>query len=348
MSLLATRLQEFRASAPADKWEERARQYGAYDLFAAQTASPTGIITEDLRMKALASRGSALAIPVLNADTGVTVTNTVIPLTIVDSPNTSAKYVVNFVQFYFGFIMYPALYFNNEIDMQRDFNRKLQKYINATLGALNTQSQAALEAAKSQVLRDGLGGIYTLTGNTVIAPNAQAPYFIGDMDVMMRANDFAESAHVVANNSFEAQLRRIQEKQTYNTDNKSYQWDNKTFHYSGTLANPSGSIATAFWVAPDSVGLLEQYDVNCLNGYQNATDSFGIEFIPGLGQNWGVRLQRSTVTGTALDGAATAHLGATVAEGYAFHKAFAFITPYQSAPATIPSSILKVALQEPA
>lgn len=345
MSLINTRLQAFRATSNVDKWETRASRWGALDMFREQTNSPDGIISDDLRQKAIAAVGSDLQIPVLDFDSGVTVQNVTQPVTIVGDPSTSQLMAVTFVQYYWGFRIFPAQHFNNEISMQREFNEQMRKYVYKFADELDKAGITALEAAKTQVLADDLGGRYALTANVITAPLAEQDAVIGDINPLMAGNDFYGPHHVLANPSMESHIRnRLLEKGQYNTENKTYQYNDKTFHFTNNLANGVGTKATAFATQAGSVGLIQQFGADAVMGNTTHKHVWGIEQLPMLEMPIGVYQYEDAVDASAIGGAATAHLTASKVEAYGFHTAVAFITPYNSAPVTRASAIAKVAI----
>ena len=349
MSLINTRLQAFRAVSPLDKWETRAGRWGFLDLFQSQTDDPAGIITEDLVNKAIAAAGSQLQIPVIDYDAGVQVLNQTIPVNISGDPSVSQLVNVNFVHYYFGFRIYPAAHYNNEISMQREFAEQMRKHIFKLGDVLDNAGGAALELAKTQVLRDDLGGRYALVADTVEAPPAEADSFIGDINPLSSGNDFFGPKHVVANGSMESHIRnRLLEKGQFNSEDKHYQFNDKIFHFSNNLANAAGHKATLFSVEAGSVGMLSQYAPDCVMGNTTSKHTWGIEVLPILNMPIGVYGYEDAVDGSAVNGAASAQLTATKMEAYGFHKAIAFLTPYNSAPATRPSAVMKGAIKSAA
>lgn len=345
MSLINTRLQAFRAGSPLDKWETRASRWGFLDAFKAQTDDPAGIITEDLKQKAIAAAGSQLQVPVIDYDSGVQVQNQTIPLAITGSPSTSQLVDITFTHYYWGFLIHPAQHFNNEISMQREFNEQMRKHIYKFMDLLDVAGGAAMEADKTQVLQDDLGGRYSLTGNVVVAPLSEQDAVVGDINPLFSGNDFFGPVHVVANGSMESHVRnRLLEKGQFNSEDKTYQYNDKIFHFSNNLANGAGHKATAFALQAGAVGMLQQFAPDCVMANRTHKHLWDIETLPIANLPVGVYQYDDAVNGSALGGAATAHLTATKAEAYGFHTAVAFLTPYNSDPATRPSSIMKVAI----
>ncbi len=345
MSLINTRLNAFRATAMLDKWETRASRWGSLDMFMAQSNDPAGIISDDLKQKAIAAAGSQLQVPVIDYDSGVQVTNQTIPLAITGSPSTSQLVDVTFTHYYFGFLIHPAQHFNNEISMQREFNEQIRKHVFKLADLMDNASLAALEAAKTQVLADDLGGRYSLTGNVIVGPLAEQDAVVGDINPLMSGNDFYGPFHVVANGSMESHVRnKLLEKGQFNSEDKTYQYNDKFWHFTNNLANGAGHKATSIAVQAGSVGMLQQFAPDCVMGNRTHKHLWDIETLPIMNIPIGVYQYDDAVNGAALSGAATAHLTATKAEAYAFHTAIAWITPYNSDPATRASAIGKVAI----
>lgn len=348
MSLLNTRLQNFRSNAPLDKWETRPSRWGGVDLYTQQTNDPAGIITEDLVQKALDAVGSGLQVPVIDFDAGVQVLNQTIPVATADSPNTSQLVDITFTHYYWGFHLYPAAYKNNEIAMQRDFNRKMEKHIYKFLDLLDVAMLSSLEADKTQVLNDDLGGRYSLTSNVVVAPDTEKDAVIGDINPLFSGNDFFGRIHVLANGSMESHVRnRLLEKGQFNTEDKTYQYNDKIFHFSNNLANAAGQRATAFAVQGGAVGMLQQFSPDCLMGHSTHKHSWDIVNLPIANMPIGTYFYDDAVDASAVNGAASAHLTASKVEAYAFHTAIALITAYNSDASTRPSPIMKIAIADP-
>lgn len=343
MSLINTRLVNFRANSPLDKWETRASRWGVFDLFRTQTNDPMGIVSEDLKRKVNAASGSTLQIPVIDFNAGVTIANTTQPVTITDVPNTSQVYTVTFTDYYWGFLIYPAVHFNNEISMQRDFDTKMRDHIFKFLNALDLGSLAALEAAKTQVLSDDLGSRYSFASNIVVAPLAEQGAVVGDITPLMGGNDYYGPFDVVTNPSGESLVRNIlMEKGQFNTENKTYQYADKRWFFTNNLANPASSKAAMIAVQQGSCGLLQQFAPDCIMGNSTSKHTWGIEQLPYAGIPIGVYGYDDAVDASSVAGAASAQLTASKVEAYGFHTRVAYLYAYNSDRTTIPSGIMKL------
>ena len=148
MSLINTRIQNVRSSSNLDKNELRPSRYGGLNLFMQQSADPAGIITPELKDKATASIGNTLQTPVIDYDGGVTIGNTR-SVTIADSENTSQMHTLTFATYSWGFTIVPSNFMNNEVSIQRDFQRKFEKYLYKFGETLDAATIAALSTAKN-------------------------------------------------------------------------------------------------------------------------------------------------------------------------------------------------------
>jgi hypothetical protein len=126
MSLAATVLNSIRVKNELlDKNEHRLSEYGAFDFFVQQSMS-NPLLTDEMKQQAIRSMGKTLQMPVINYDGSVSVSN-VRSCTVADAENTSALATVTFATYAVGFTVVPAMYSNNEIDMQMDIERKYMK-----------------------------------------------------------------------------------------------------------------------------------------------------------------------------------------------------------------------------
>ena len=244
MSLVLTRIQNIRANSNLDKFEFRPSRYGALDAFLVQSNDPTGILTEELKAKARTSIGNTLETPVIDYDGNITIGNTR-ELTIADSENTSRMVTITFATYSFGFTIAPAMYMNNEIGIQRDFQTKLMKYVYKLAQVLDEAALAAIAAAKTTVINNSL--LYDKTGNIIKADWTERENVLGDLEVIMGANDFYAPLDIVGDAGIESIVKKLAQHGLYNDVNKANEYAGKTFHFTNNIAkgayvaNPSGT-----------------------------------------------------------------------------------------------------------
>lgn len=346
MSLIATRLQNWRISNPElDRNMFRPSEYGALDFFIQQTDAANSIISANLRDRAFASMGNTVQIPVLNYDSDVTVSN-VRSCVIADDENTSALYTVVWATYAVGFTMVPTMYANNEIDYQHDFERKMQKVCRVLADKLDEDAIAALEASKTQVFGDSLQ--YTVTANTVEVPIQMATEILGDINPMMRANDFPETVHVIGNAGVDSLIRKLAQHGIYNDVNKQMEYDNKIIHYTNNIVNEAGKNGTFFAVADGNVGVLTRVDREALRRARANFHEWDVVRLPYVDLPVGSHYYTSVGDQSAIAGDATADLTCAVKEFFGFSVDVAFIVAYNSDPATVANPIIKAEIDAPA
>jgi hypothetical protein len=335
-------MQNLREKSNLDKNETRPSRYGALDLFMNQSNQAGGLLTPALRDAAEKSIGRVLQTPVIDYDGGVTIGNTR-SVTIADDENTSQMFDITFATYSWRFTSVPALFMNNEISMQEDFNAKFTKYLYKLGSTLDTAGVASLNAARTQVFADLLS--YTNTGNEVQAPWALRENIMGDIDVMLAANDHFGDIHVLGNGGVESVIRKLAESSLYNAENKVLQYSDKTLHFTNRIANAAGDFGNAFAVAGGSLGVLTRFEREAILGTEMANGTeWGIDTLPMLNLPVGTYYYESVGDANAIAGAASADMTRNRKEHYGFSVDVAFVTPYNSDPSTIANPIMKFAI----
>lgn len=338
MSLVLTRIQNIRANSNLDKFEYRPSRYGALNAFMVQSEDPTGIITEELKQEARTSIGNTLETPVIDYDADITIGSTR-TLTIADSENTSKMVQITFATYAWGFTIAPAMYMNNEIGIQKDFETKMMKYIYAFAKKLDEAALAALAANKTQVLKNPL--LYDWSANAINAKWTERENVFGDLEVMMGANDFYGQLHLVGDPGVESIMRKLQQHGLYNDVNKQNEFGTKVVHLTNNIAAAGGKYAQGYAVNAGSLGMLTRFERDCLLGTVSGDGhEWGIATLPLLNMPVGTYFYDSVGDYNAIAGAATADMTRTRKEHYGFAVDVAFLTAYNSAPSTLASPIL--------
>ena len=346
MSLIATRLQNWRVESPElDRNMFRPSEYGALDFFISQTDAPNSIISPALRERAFASMGNVVQVPVLNYDSNVQVSN-VRSCVIGDDENTSALYTIVWATYSVGFTMVPAMYSNNEIDPQHDFERKMQKVCRALADKLDEGAIAALEAQKTQVFGDLLQ--YQQSGNSLQVPNQMATEVLSDINSMMRANDYPEMVHIIGNAGVDSLIRKLAQHGIYNDVNKQLEYDNKVIHYTNNLTNESNVYGTFYAVADGNVAVLTRVDREALRRARANFHEWDVVRLPFIDLPVGSHYYTSVGDQSAIAGDATADLTCAVKEYYGFSVDVAFIVAYNSDPSVVANPIIKAEIASPA
>lgn len=338
MSLVATRIQNLRANSNLDKFEYRPSRYGALNAFMEQSNDPLGILTPELKEKARVSIGNTLETPVINYDKDIAIGDSR-TLTITDSENTSKMVQITFTTYAWGFTIAPAMYMNNEISIQKDFETKMMKYIYKFAQKLDEAALASLATNKTQVLKNKL--LYDFTTNSVNAKWTERENVFGDLEVMMGANDFFGQLHIVGDPGVESIMRKLQQHGLYNDVNKQNEFGNKVVHLTNNLAATPGKYAQGYAVNAGSLGLLTRFERDCLLGTVSGDGhEWGIATLPLLNMPVGTYFYDSVGDYHAIAGDATADMTRTRKEHYGFAVDVAFITAYNSKPDEIASPIL--------
>lgn len=338
MSLVLTRIQNIRANSNLDKFEYRPSRYGALNCFMEQSNDPTGILTEELKAKARTSIGNVLETPVIDYDKDITIGNTR-TLTIADSENTSRMVQINFATFAFGFTVTPAMFMNNEISIQRDFETKMMKYIYKLAQKLDETALAAIAAAKTNVIKNPL--LYDKTGNVVNAKWSEREHVLGDLNVIMGANDFYGQLHLVGDAGLESILKKLAQKDLYNVENKRNEYSDKIIHLTNHLAAAEGKYAQGYAINAGSLGMLTRFERDCILGTVSGDGhEWGIATLPMLNLPCGTYFYDSVGDYSGIAGDATKDMVRTRKEHYGFAVDIAFITAFNSDAETLPSPIL--------
>lgn len=338
MSLILTRIQNIRANSNLDKFGYRPSRYGALNAFMVQSEDPTGILTEELKQKARTSIGNMLETPVIDYDASITIGNTR-TLTIADSENTSKMVQITFATYAWGFTIAPAMYMNNEIGIQKDFETKFMKYLYAFAKTLDEAALAKLAASKTQILKNKL--LYDFSSNAVNAKWTERENVFGDLEVMMGANDFYGQLHIVGDPGVESIMRKLQQHGLYNDVNKQNEFGTKVVHLTNSIAAAGGKYAQGYAVNAGSLGMLTRFERDCLLGTVSGDGhEWGIATLPLLNMPVGTYFYDSVDDYNTIAGAATADMTRTRKEHYGFAVDVAFLTAYNSSPSTLASPIL--------
>lgn len=328
MSLVLTRLQDLRANSVLDKNMIRPNQFGALDYFISQQGS----LVDDAKKKEIfASMGRGVQLPVLDYNGNVAV-STSRSCVIDDVENTSKLYEVTFNTYQVGISMVPTLYMNNEIGYQKDFERKMLDAIRALANKLDQDAITAIAAAKTQVFNEELG--YTVTGNSVQVPYDSRVDILGDIDPMMSANGYNRKISVVGNYGIDALVRKLAQLGPQNGINKTNEYAGKDFFTSINIGNASGKYGTFYAIENGNVDVLTRADREAVRGGKANGHEWTTAFLPGLDLPVGVHFYTEVGDKSTIAGDASADMGCVVTEKWGISIDVAFITSYNSAPAT--------------
>lgn len=344
MSLVNTRIQELRVQSPnLDKWTNRPSRYGALDVFLTGNNEGDSIISPELLAKARAAVGVDVKVPVFDSET-VSIGSTR-SATIADSENTSQFYTVSFTTYAWGFTVIPSRHMNNEISVQKDFNRKFLKYLYQFAADLDTACLTAMNTNKSQVFADDLG--YTPASDVLVAPLADKDQIIGDLTPIMNANDYYGDYHIVGNPGLLSQVMQMSEHGLYNDQDKTIQFLDKNLKFSNRLTNGAGHQATGYIVNSGSVGVLYRHEREALLGTETPDGhAWEIDTLPMLGMPIDTYFYYGVGDYSAIQANGTDDMTRVVKEHYGFAIDVATVVAYNNDLANIASPIAKFAIAD--
>lgn len=338
MSLVETRIQNILAGANLDKYEYRASRYGALNAFQKQTNDALGILSPEMREKARASIGSNLQAVVIEEDQSISIGNQR-TLTISDSENTSHFVTITFATYAWGFTVVPSLFMNNEVDIQTDFNKKMIKYLYKFAATLDGVALAKLAAEKTQVIKDSL--LYDKTGNAINAMWTERENLLGDLNVIMEANDYYGNLDIVGDPGLESIVNKLRQLGQYNDINKTNEFADKSFFFTNGMTKDENTYAQGYAINEGSLGMLTRFERECVLGTQARTGhEWDIVTLPFLNIPCGTYYYESVGDYHTIAGAASADMDRVKKEHYGFAVDIAFVTNYNSDKTTKAQPIL--------
>ena len=246
---------------------------------------------------------------------------------------------INFATYAFGFTIAPAMYMNNEIGIQKDFETKLMKYIYKFAQKLDEAALAKLAAEKTKVIKNPL--LYTNTTGTINAKWTERENIFGDLDPIMAANDFFGQLHIVGDAGVESIMRKLAQHGLYNDVNKQNEFGDKIVHFTNNMALGSKKYAQGYVINSGSLGFMTRFERDCLLGTVSGDGhEWGIATLPLLNIPCGTYFYDSVGDYHDIAGAATADMVRTRKEHYGFAVDVAFLTSYNSNSATLASPII--------
>ena len=228
---------------------------------------------------------------------------------------------------------------NNEISYDHDFNRKMEKVCRALANSLDQAAVAALEAGKTQVLKDKLN--YNFAANVIEVPTQMATEIMGDVNPIMRANCYPGLVHIVGNAGIDSLIRKLAQHGIYNDVNKRMEYENKVFHYSNNVVNEVGKNGTFFAVEDGNVGVLTRVDREALNRTRANFHEWDVVRLPYIDLPVGSHYYTAVGDQSQTAGAASADMTCNVKEYFGFSADVAFVIAYNSDPTTVANPIIK-------
>ena len=346
MSIAATYLQDLRVMYPSqlDRDELRITQTGLVTTGLEMTASPSSIISGDLREKALNSEGRTLSVPVMTKN-DVTIKNV---RSCVISADESDSAFVNIVwqTLVADIQMTPQQYKKNEIRYMEDLNKKIREMVEKFLTTMEQVIDTTLDANKTQVYGSTIvGDEFALAGGAIQVPVADQEHFFNYIDPINYADDFYNTeVYVVGSHALMAPVNKFINQGAGNDENQAYQFAGKSFRFSNRVVNGATKKSTFYFMPNGTLGLLTRVDGDARD---NAIATDGTQWfedtLPGLPFTVGIRYKSKCSDESGLNAdSQLGHLTATLKEEWQVSFDFAVITPYNSDAVNNAGAIRKV------
>lgn len=342
MTLVSTLMQPLRAEYRnnLDKNELRQSRYGAYDLFKRQTSDGGGILTDEVKQNIKRSFGKSVVVPVLNSES-VTIGN-VRSCTIADSENTSALVTLTFATYAFGFTMYPAQHYNNDVAYQQDFDRKLRKYLLKFAATLDTLCVGKLNTDKNSFWNTDITNVYAQVANSLQVSKANTADFYNNAAAIMEYMDYYGQYDVIASTFHSPVISRLNAQGKGNDENDAFQFGGFDFGYTNRVTNAAGIASTGFIVPKGMVALENRNDPDSIMG--SSANGGGMQWeeveMPLVGLKMGSFYNENCTDANALH-AGTTGLTATKKQSFQWSTDICLVTSYNSSPSTQFNPIVK-------
>lgn len=264
MSLVLSLTQSLRTQYPSnlDKNEQRLSRYGAWDFFNNDSKVAGSILTPEIENAIKMSFGNQVVVPVIDGET-VSIGNTR-SCTVVDAENTSKLVTLTFITYAFGFSMYPAQHYNNDVKYQADYDRKLLKYLTAFAAQLDTQSVATLEAQKNQFWTNIDPDFYPEAANALQIAQAEKNDMYNVVSSVLERMDYYGTPHVIQNPNNKPLINRLLNQGPNNAVNEQFQFKPYQFWGTNRISNGAGIESAGYIVQEGSVGVSNRNDPDAI------------------------------------------------------------------------------------
>lgn len=348
MSLVQTLMQPLWAkySPQLDKNEVRQSRYGVWDFFQQQTGLSDGVLTAKDKENVKKSFGNTVQISVLDSK-DVTISN-VRSCTIADDENTSKKLALTFVTYSFGFTMVKNQYFNNNVDYQNDFTRKLDLRLLKFAALLDSQGYATLNNARNTYFPGDISAYYPIVGNAMQVADSEKNDFYNNLESIMNTMDYYGKVNVITSTSGAPLVNRLKNQGAGNATNEEFQLDGYQWWKSNRVLNNAGIKSTNFAVTDGNVAVVNRNDPDAINGESvgNGLKKWDIVNVPIVNMDMASYYYEDCADKSALQ-AGTTGLTRTKIEGYEWSTDVCFVTAYNSTPDTNYGPILKTEIAAP-
>lgn len=272
MTMFSTILQDIRVRYPnrLDEFENRGPQFQLLNKAVQNTASPRGVVSQDVVDAAAASWGRNVEIPVISpvgdaVGTGITCTPAGIEFL-------TEKVGLVWTTVSYAFKMQPAKNDQNDIKYPQEFSnkyitgiRQMGKTIEDLLDTnLTSNITPAAQYASDYV---GVGERYPFTANVMGVALANHDDFFNDLPDILEADDLEGPYDVIGSTNLRSVLTKIRAQGAGNAENKTYQFEgDPRFNFitsNRVTLTPTTSRASMYIMPEGSFGIVDRVRPDC-------------------------------------------------------------------------------------
>lgn len=344
-NLTATVLQDYISnySNRLDKNEQRPSEYGALNLFRAQTNSPVGILDDQVKANIARSFSNSIKIPVIDYK-DVAISN--VRTCAFQTNGIESKLVtITAVTYAFGFVVAPMQHFENYISYQTAINKLMDAGLIKLAETIDAGAVNVLETNKNQYWPANILAFYPQVGDALQVPQVDKNDFYNRFADIVKTMDFSGNIDVATNHIGMGAVRRLAAQGQGNAVNEGFQLLGYTWYPTNRITNGGAGIeSTLYGVAPGSVALASRIDPDARLRSRVHESKYWDNFpnAPYIGMDLGLYYQADCADASALQAAGMAGYTNTKVESWQFSVDVFYVKAYNSNPAARFSPIVKV------
>lgn len=337
-NLVATLYQDYISNYAnrLDQKEQRPSEYGALNLFRAQTASPAGILDDQVKANIAKSFSQAVKVPVVDYK-NVSIGN-VRTCQMQTEGIVSQLITLTAVTYSFGFIALPMQHYENFVSYQTAINKLLDAGFIKLAATMDAACVNQLETNKNQYFPAALLAFYPQVGNAFQVPQIEKNDFYNNLGSIMKTADFGgqQNVDVSTNHIGMGAVRRLAAQGQGNAVNEGFQLLGYTWYPTNSVTNGGGAIeSTVYGVAPGSVALQSRIAPDSRMRTRVHESKFWdiLPNAPYIGQDVGAFYQADCTDASALQAAGMAGYTNTKIESWQLSLDVFYVKTYISDPA---------------
>ena len=273
MATTATNLDNIKVKYPSmiDQFDLRTGDFGLLKKANEYTNSSTGIISNDLKTKAMDSWGRTIDIPVMSQVGGAGVLGTGLSCSPADSEPVSAFMNVTWVTVSASWYMEPSKNEQNEINYLQEWLNQYKAKMAAIYDSIDSAIDTALIAAltvQAQYSSSyiGAGKYGALTANRIDVSLAQRTGFLNDLTSIQKADDIYGRQDIIGSTNAESIVRDMGAQGSGNDTNEAYQLGLFDFNFTNNVTVGAASDASCYVVPKGSFGIVFRNHPDCKAG----------------------------------------------------------------------------------